>query len=249
MMPIMSLGIRIQESGIFSPQTRAPATLTLGSIFWKVVVWAIDLDFLLAIQDEQIANVLDAIIQHIWWICLVGGLLWWWERYRKRETKDKAPSFIETLFSFGLVFFVIGTIVTAKYVSGNPPLILATYRSFEPVARCAATINSGILRNYSEDYYFILICGPVDDETDEVFDERAVFSKPRVLDSNQMAVTAVLTQDEYIIMRSYGTWWIRASVIQKDIDPDQYSSIEDFQAVGGIVFEHETPEMGFLRTK
>jgi hypothetical protein len=226
---------------IFTSRTRNPAVVTFGSGAWKVVAVLLDTDFLLLLQDDQMASLFDWTIQYGWIFVLIGGLAWWIEEIIRQRDVGHSPSFTQSVLSIGSVFFVLGIIVASTYLSGKPYLITGHGRQIAgDIAYCPATVNMKRLKNYADDYRLVLICGPRDFNQDMMTDERVHFSTTHTIYGTSRAMVSEVSPEETKAFRQFNTWWFKIALMPKGVNRRSYKTLQDIQNVNGILLPEES---------
>jgi hypothetical protein len=64
------------KTAISDSEIQASLLLTIGSLIWKWVSVAANVDFLLQINEERFAVIFDFLQNTGWWLLALGGFIW-----------------------------------------------------------------------------------------------------------------------------------------------------------------------------
>lgn len=213
-----------------------PAIGTVGSVGWKALDLALNVDFLLSLEDVQMANVFQFVLDYGWLGIFVPCVLWWVFAAKHVSDTNWPGTLAASIAMSAIVFFGVGAIATSSVIGGSPKVIIS-YGTRDAPPACWADLNTSRLLNLAERYSLVMICGPFDTSIDHMADDRVVISNPFVITGKNTPISVNLTQEYLDSIASYRFLWIRTAVIPKDVKVAQVNSLLSIQNVGGQIFD------------
>lgn len=209
----------------------------------------LDIDFLLLIENQQVAHVLDAFLRIGWIVAVIIGLVLWVSAYRTRDDGTTEYRFAPVFMTTGIVFFGAGVITASKYLSGTPPLFLnrgISESEDKSKVYCNAVLDGSRLQNFAEDYYVVLICVPAAGDRDIMRDDFVHISFAKTITPGNISILSRLTEEQRQEFSRYSATIFRAAAIPKTANKDAYRTLEDIEAMGGVLFP-DAPGFGRAR--
>jgi hypothetical protein len=150
----------------------APAILTLGSVFWRIVSWWKDVTFLMSMHDESLTTLFNFLQSYGWWILALVGLVWFVQVRGKPQSDSLKPGWGLVLV-IGVLAFMTGMLLAIR-ASGSVPNVISGWGPAP--GGCTAAVQMNKLTTFRDTYKVALVCGIIDRARDMMEDDRVTIS-------------------------------------------------------------------------
>jgi hypothetical protein len=214
---------------------KASATLTVGSILWKVLAYSEHLDFLLSLREEKFSMIFTFFEDAGWWILAGIGILWFFATRIKENTLPQPLNWAFVL-SCTVIAFLFGSLVTVKS-SGEVPTVIVGWGG--DATSCNSVVDMSKLQSFRDKYKLYLICGFTDPTIDMLEDQRILISNPFDIRPGGVQIVANYSKhmDELKQIPAGTTLaeWHHAVLVPNEISRDKISTLADVVALGGKI--------------
>ncbi len=148
----------------------APQILGWGSLLWKLVGEASNIDFIMSIQASSLREAFQFALDYgVVALCLVG-FAWWLAINLKKLPR---PSLGQTMAAIALMSFLWGFLIAVEATSSVPRVI----GSWAVGGGCDVTLLSPVIQKFKKKYDVAFICGIADAKADKLTDVRVSISR------------------------------------------------------------------------
>jgi hypothetical protein len=163
-------------TAIADSEVQASLLLAVGSLIWKWVSVAANVDFLLQINEEKFA-VMFEFLQNIGWLVLaLGGFAWTIIRFSTQKSVRQAPSW-STVVAAAILAFMFGILLAVRS-TGNVPNLITGWGADQ--SSCHVTFDTNRLASFRANYKIALACGITDPTKDKLDDDGLTISNALV---------------------------------------------------------------------
>jgi hypothetical protein len=152
---------------INKPSSRAripPIILGVGSVVWRFISWASNVDFLFSLHEGTLSTAMQFFSSQGWWIALVGSVLWFALLLGKVMKPRSRTIQVEIVLAACFVSFLFGVLITVRNTSSSPNVFKEWGR--DDSGCIATTVSTARLKNFSAKYQMALICVLLDPSVD-----------------------------------------------------------------------------------
>jgi len=238
-----------------------PAIAAIGSIVWKIISWASNVDFVLSLQSEKFGVIMQTFQDWGWILVLVGTVFWGLYEFKNTKNGEGAQErvFITagTLISCIGVAFIFGVLLTVSSAASVPSVIVAWGPGATPKGpACLTELDTSHLKRYEGKFEIVGICGVTDPTTDMYTDPMITISKPFTITGGNIQIVAPMSQEmvQKLLPTAPATLsqnplpssksqlpntnlWYRAALIPRNLDMTNVKSLTDIKNAGGKVFD------------
>jgi hypothetical protein len=215
---------------------KASATLTVGSILWKILAYSEHLDFLLSLREEKFSMIFTFFEDAGWWMLAGIGVLWFFATRIKGE--KATPLNWAFVVSCAVIAFLFGSLVTVKS-SGEIPNVVVGWGG--NATECSGMIDMSKLQSFRDGYKLFLICGVQNPEIDMMEDEKILISNPFDIRPGGVSIVANYSKhmDELknIPVGTVIAEWHMPVLVPSGISRDKISKLSDVITLGGKILQ------------
>ena len=126
---------------VTDPSLQAPAILTIGTVLWRWLSAASNVDFLLSINEEKFAVLFQFMHSTGWWLLALAGVVWLLFEWPRRKSGGLTPALNSAALvaACSFVAFLFGALVTIR-ATGSVPNIITAWGG--PAGRCTVTFDT-----------------------------------------------------------------------------------------------------------
>ena len=162
-----------------------PQALFWGSIAWKWIGEASNVDFLMSIQPHGLRESFQLLLDYGVVLIAVVGILWWVAIYRKWIER---PSWPQTVCAVAFMSFLWGVLIAVEATSGVPKIVTEWGGKDNG---CIAKFDVSQIQKYKKKFDIALACGIKDPRTDILTDTGISISGKFNIPPNSFEVFAI----------------------------------------------------------
>jgi hypothetical protein len=242
---------------VTDPSLQAPAILTIGTVLWRWLSAASNVDFLLSINEEKFAVLFQFMHSTGWWLLALAGVVWLLFEWPRRKSGGLTPALNSAALvaACSFVAFLFGALVTIR-ATGSVPNIITAWGG--PAGRCTVTFDTTRLLSFRSKYKIALACGVEDATTDKLEDQDITFSKPFTIVGGGLTIVApyraTMTQHVEKLMESAKTLtgslssqqqpvnvilqfpiWYEPVLVPNEVSLEKVATLAELMRLGGKV--------------
>jgi hypothetical protein len=223
--------------------TNAQASLIMagGSVIWKIISIASNVNFLLTVQGETFGVIFRAFESYGWVILMViGAWLFWvrWDQVKKRGVLE-APSWPMVL-SCSIMAFVFGVLIAVRSTGMVPNVVLAWGGG---ASQCSVVVDGTKLMSFQSNYKVAFACGFTDPRSEKLKDDRITISNSFEIISGAIQMTSALSSEMVTAIPALSKQlpvaniWYEALLLPNGIESQNLKNLSDVLKVGGKIVD------------
>jgi hypothetical protein len=219
------------KMAISDSELQASLLLAVGSLVWKWVSVAANIDFLLQINEEKFAMIFDFIENMGWIFLVIIAFIWGAIRLSRSEKASIAPSW-STVIVISIFSFMFGTLIAVRS-TGHVPDLIGTWGS-NP-SGCTESVYTNKLLSFRTNYKLAVACGLDDATVDKLDDDAISISNaftiiPGAIDIFTPMRDAMLNK---LKAQQLGRTWHIPVLVPNGIQTNKITTLSELQRMGG----------------
>jgi hypothetical protein len=215
----------------------SPLIVALGSLLWRFISWASNVDFLFSIREGTFSTAMQFFSSQGWWIAFIGSVLWFALLAGKVMKPRSRTIQVEIILAASFVSFLFGVLMTVKNTSSSPNVFREWGRED---SGCIATTMTARLRNFSAKYQMALICVFLDPDIDRY--KNTVIAKSSLFEIEDTEILAPFSGQIAYRATQPGYLYQALALLPRNTSMDEIKCLDDVLKHGGKLLINEGPD-------
>ena len=213
-----------------APDARTPVYLFLVDRAIWIIGRLKDVDFVFSVANGKVAGPLQSLLfGKLAWLPILGCVIWY--AFAVARPTGRLRSWAIRI-AVAVFSFTAGAMLVAA--NTNEPKVFIEW-GHSPVG-CDAAIDTRQLLGFIDSHQVVLICGPEDDNADQLLDKRVQMSIRYNITGGPVRLRVNFRQDGSPLT-TIASAWLRIGLVPKGLDLSEMRSVTDLANAGARVLK------------